>query len=225
MRAAVELVNDLEYCLLAFRRRSVRSQKHPNAQMRRGPQLLRNHGIGCFLHAIVQESIGIVRAEDKSGPYCFPKVLVKFLDRLLVSHRQHVELGAVSHAGELLECLLCLDWQAVQLSDHEFHDIVGVAFGVNAIQVPYPAAFTVVEAEQAFLSQRGNELDGEEGIARGLLMNQFRERSGASRLAVQRVRQQLTQIVLTERCQNDVLHCRSGLTDRIEFAHQAGAWR
>ena len=97
---------------------------------------------------------------------------MKFVGRLLVSHRQHVELGAVSHAGELLECLLCLYRQAVQLSDHELHDVVGVAFGVNAIQVPHPAAFTVAEAEQAFLSQSGNELDGEEGIARSLLMNQ-----------------------------------------------------
>ena len=91
-------------------------------------------------------------------------------------------------AGELLQCLLCLNRQAVQFPDHEFHDIVGVAFGVNAIQVPHPAAFTVAEGEQAFLSQSGNELNGEEGIARSLLMNQFRERSSASLLAMQRVR-------------------------------------
>ena len=115
--------------------------------------------------------------------------------------------------------------QTVQLSDHELHYIVRVAFRVNTIQVPDPAAFTVVEAKQAFLCQGGNELDGEERIACGLLMNQFRERSGAFWFAAQRVHQQLTQIVLAERCQNDVLQCCSGLTDCIELAHQRVRWR
>ena len=137
-----------------------------------GRSSLRNHGIGCFLYAIVQESIGIVRAEDKSGPHCFPKVLVEFLDRLLVSHRQHVELGAVAHAGKLLERLLGVYWQAVQLSDHEFNDVVGVAFGVNATQVPYPAADAIVKSEQALVSEGGNELDCEERIPGRLFVNQ-----------------------------------------------------
>ncbi len=56
-----------------------------------------------------------------------------------VSHPQHVELGTVAHAGELLECLLCFWRKAVQLSDHELYDVVREAFGVNATQVPHPA--------------------------------------------------------------------------------------
>src|SRR5260221_1312886 len=34
------------------------------------------------------------------------------------------------------------------------------------------------------------------------------------------VRQQLAQIVTPERCENDVLHCRASMADRIELAHQ-----
>lgn len=110
-------------------------------------------------------------------------MLVEVFDGLFISHRQHVELRAVSHAGELLECLLRVCWQAVQLCDHQLHDVIGVAFGVNAIQVPNPPPFTVTEAQQAFFCQRGNELDGEEGIACGLLMNQFSQRSSTCRFA------------------------------------------
>ena len=104
--------------------------------MRRGTQLLRNHGIGRFLHAVVQESIGIVRPEDDSGPDRFPKMLMEILDRLLASDPEHLEFGAIAHAGKLLECFLCFYGQAVQLSDHQLHDVVGVALGVNVAQIP-----------------------------------------------------------------------------------------
>ncbi len=40
------------------------------------------------------------------------------------------------------------------------------------------------------------------------------------RPAVKRIGQQLAQIVATERRENDVLYCRSGLADRIELAYQ-----
>ena len=49
------------------------------------------------------------------------------------------DLGDVAEAGQLLQCLLRLGRQAVQLPDHEVHDIVGVTLGVNAIEIPGPA--------------------------------------------------------------------------------------
>ena len=88
------------------------------------------------------------------------------------------------------------------------------------LQVPDPTPLAVIERKQALVCQRRNELDREERVARRLLVNQFRQRGGALRFAVKGVRQQLAQIVATERCENDVLHCRSGLTDRIELAYQ-----
>src|ERR1700722_1468372 len=220
MRAAIELVDDFEYRLLAFRRRGVRSQKHPNAQMRCRTHFFRDQGVRCFLHTIVQESIRIVRAEDKSGPYCFPKMLVKFLDRLLVSHGQHVELGTVSHAGELLQCLLCVYWEAVQLSDHELDDIVGVALGVNTTQVPRPLPFPVVKGEQTLISERRNELNCEERIPSRPLMNECRQRIGAFRLAAKGVQEQLKQVVASKWGEDDVLHRSSALADRIKLADQ-----
>ena len=51
-------------------------------------------------------------------------------------------------------------------------------------------------------------------------MNQVRERGGALRFVMKGVRQQLTQIVTSERCENDVLHGRASLADHIELADQ-----
>src|SRR6185437_15903343 len=98
----------------------------------------------------------------------------------------HVELVAVPHASELLERLLRVRGEAVQLANHQLHDVVGVALFENAMRVPSPAPCTVVKAEQSFLSQCRNELDAEEGVPRRLVVNQPCERSGALRLAMKR---------------------------------------
>ncbi len=122
----------------------------------------------------MEETVGILRAEDQARPDRFPEVLLQFFDRTPIDHPQRVELGAVAHTGKLLECVLGLQREAVQLPNQQLDDVVGVAFGVNAVQVPDPAAFTIVESQQALLCQRGNELDREERVARRLLVNQFR---------------------------------------------------
>ena len=78
----------------------------------------------------------------------------------------------------------------LQLPDHQFDDIVRIAFGVNAAQVPDPMPLAVIECEQALVCERRNELDREERVARRLLVNQFRQRGAALRFAVKGVRQQ-----------------------------------
>src|SRR6185437_16083772 len=106
--ATVELIDDFEYRFLALRGRSVHGEKHSNSQVRRRPQLWRNHGVGRLLHPIVKESVRVIRAKYDPGTHGFPEVLVKLLDRLVVGYREHVEFGAIPHAGELPECLLRL---------------------------------------------------------------------------------------------------------------------
>ena len=113
------------------------------------------------------------------------------LDRALIRHPQHLELCAVAHAGELLEYLLGLRRKALQLPDHQLHNVVREAFGMNAEQIPYPTPLTVIEGEEAIVRQSGNKLDGEERVARRLFVNQVRQRGGALRLAVKGVHQQL----------------------------------
>ena len=78
----------------------------------------------------------------------------------------------------------------------------------------------VIECEQALVCERRNELDREEWVARRLLVEQCRQRGGALWLAVKGVRQQLSEIVPIERCENDILHGRSGLADCIKLADQ-----
>ena len=81
-------------------------------------------------------------------------------------------------------------------------------------------ACVVIEGEQPLLGERGNELNREERIAAGLLVHQLRQRRGALRLAVKRVRDELAHIVQRERRKHDLLHaslrrCGSPRASRI----------
>jgi signal transduction histidine kinase len=77
----IELIDDLEDCLLKRLRRRVRCQEPADSKMRRSPQPLRNERIGRFLHPVVHK---LVRGS---------------LSRVLRgwTHGQHGALSAVSH--------------------------------------------------------------------------------------------------------------------------------
>ena len=62
----------------------------------------------------------------------------------------------------------------------------------------------MIEGEQSLFGKRGNELDDEEWIARGLLVHQLRERRCALRLAAKRVRNQLPEMLSGERRKRDL---------------------
>jgi hypothetical protein len=86
--------------------------------------------------------------------------------------RQQDELCAVAHTGKLLYCPLGLKGQAGQLPDHQFHHVVGVSLGVNAIQVPRPSHVGMIEDQQSLVGERREELNGEKRIAGRLLVDQ-----------------------------------------------------
>jgi hypothetical protein len=95
------------------------------------------------------------------------------------SHTQERHIGHVAETGELLESALRLVRQSPQLTQHEIHHIVGVALATNSIQIPGPIRFvrgscSSIEPEQPFLGQRGEQLDREEGITAGLLVDRQR---------------------------------------------------
>ena len=63
VRAAIELVDDFEDGFVAFRRRRVLGEQHADAQVRLGAQVFRDQGVGGLLHAVVQETVRIIRHE------------------------------------------------------------------------------------------------------------------------------------------------------------------
>src|SRR5262249_33075117 len=194
MGSTVELIDDFKYRLLTFFSGRVLGEEHSDAQVSPGTQLHRDKRIRGFLHAVVQEAVGIRRTEDEARSHGFPEMVVHVFDRALIPNPQNFELCTVAHAGELLEYSLGFWRKALQLLDHQLYNVVREAFGTNAEQVPYPTPRAVVECQQAIVRQSRNELDCEERIARGLFVDQVCQCGGALQLAVKGVHKQFTQI-------------------------------
>src|SRR5581483_11276184 len=103
--------------------------------------------------------------------------------------------------------------QPGELAQHEVDDVVGVSLGMNAIEVPGPADGFMVEGEQAFVDQREHELDGEEWIARCLVVHELDKRRGVFGLATKRVCKQLAEMPATERRERDLHDASSPCLD------------
>ncbi|MGZ5141509.1 MAG: hypothetical protein ACXWCX_27235 [Burkholderiales bacterium] len=80
MRAAIELIDDLEDGFFAFRWRCVGGEKHADAQVSLGAQVFRDQGVRCLLHAVVQESIRIISTKDEARAHGFPEMVMHVLD-------------------------------------------------------------------------------------------------------------------------------------------------
>src|SRR6266550_5627193 len=186
--------------------------------MRPGPLVLDDERIGSLLDAIVEECVRAARTKDEAGPNSFPQRCVcRFVARL-VNQRKRLRLGSIPQAGQLAENLLSRWRQTAQLRRHKSCDVVGITLGANAIEVPGPSPFTIVECEQPLLDKYGNQLIGEEWIARRLLVDQFCQRGDAFWFAVKSIPNQPSQVFRSERCKNDFVHDRARLADRLELA-------
>src|SRR6185295_15132636 len=104
--------------------------------------------------------------------------------------------------------------------DQEVHHIIGVALGVNALEIPGPARSIMIKGEHSFIGERRNELNGEERIAARLLVNQSRERRGAFRLAAKGIRNQLPEMLSAERPKRDLIYLSASTLDCLELPHQ-----
>ncbi len=202
----------------------LRSHQHANLQVGLCTQFQRNEYVCGFLHPIVEKSIRSFRSEEQAGSNCFPELLVYVLDRSLINHGEHGEVGGVSEACELLQCLLCPGRLAIQLSNHEVYDIVCIALGADAIQVPLPLSFDVIKREQSLFKKGRKKLNGEEGIARGFLLDQCSQRDRTFWLATQRIGNQLLQVVARQGGECDVLHDGASLAYGLQLAQQRMDW-
>ena len=102
MRAAIELIDDLEDRLLQLLAGCFRCEQPPYSKVGLRARFLRDQRIGCFLYTVVEERIGMFRAEDEARSDRFPKLAVHFFVRVLGNHPQRGELRTVAQAGELL---------------------------------------------------------------------------------------------------------------------------
>src|SRR5262249_30426854 len=78
----------------------------------------------------------------------------------------------------------------------------------------------MIEVEQTLFLERGQELDGKEGIACRLLVHQARQRGGTLRGRANGVRNQLCQAFTRQRRKGDLMHRRAGFADRVELPLQ-----
>jgi hypothetical protein len=179
--------------------------------------------VSRLLDAVVQEAVGPLMPEHQPGPHRLPKRRVQ---RRLGPAVDHAQRGGrrIAEAGELLQRSLGLDGQAAELAEHQLHHIVGEARGLDAIEVPGPARLAMIEGEQSLLGQRGEELDGEEGIAAGLFVHQPGQRLGAVPLAMQGIGDEPAYVLKPERRQQDILHRRARMADRRQPPHERVRW-
>ncbi len=86
--------------------------------MSRRSLALGDQRVGRFLDAIVEECVGVLKAEDEPRTDRLPEIRVDLLLWSALYHGQGWDPGNVSQAGEAFECFPCSLGQALQLADH-----------------------------------------------------------------------------------------------------------
>ena len=105
------------------------------------------------------------------------------------------KISLIAETSEQLQCFLGGVRQAPQPADHEIHKIVGGTLGGDAVEVPRPGSFVLIEREKTLLCQACEKLDGEKSIAAGLPMDEQGERPNIRRLTANSIAKQLINIV------------------------------
>src|SRR5260370_6489500 len=173
-----------------------------------------------LLDSVVEERVLVVRAKYESGANRLPEGRVDFALRIAVNEGENASIGDVSERGEVAQRPPCGIGQSTQLRQQEVDDVVREAFGPDALQVPRPAPLGVAERNEPVVGQGRHELNREEGVAPGLLVNQRRERRYLVRVQAQRVLEQLADVVQRHGPQAKLAQARSGAPDGFEAARQ-----
>ncbi|MNE33708.1 hypothetical protein D3C80_1273940 [compost metagenome] len=143
-RPAVELADHLENGFFAVMGRYLVGQQATDTQVHGSPLIFGDHGIGCFMDAVVNEGTGILLLCHQLQPNSSPQ------HSLHARHRQveHQGKGScmrhVPQARQVLQRLAGGQRQAGKLADHQVDDVVGVALGMDALRIPAPAPGSVV---------------------------------------------------------------------------------
>ena len=136
-----------------------------------------NQGISRLVNPVVEKGVGLVLPKHQARPHGLPQGGVDLVDGALEDHAERGDIRNVAERGKPLQGVLGRRGQAGELCHHQVPHVVGIALGADALQIPDPAPGVGVEGEQLLLGQGGQELDGEERIAAGLVVNQVRQGS------------------------------------------------
>ncbi|MNS11059.1 hypothetical protein D3C72_425910 [compost metagenome] len=137
-------------------------------------------------------------------------------------HRgQGRQLHLIAEGGHDVEQPLGLGGQAPDGAAHQLADVVGVALGLDLGEVPAPAAR--LEGDQALLVERGQELQREERIALGLLVDQRGQRPGRRAVVMHQVGHQLPDVAGRERPERDRAQGGAGVANRADGRQQGVA--
>jgi hypothetical protein len=111
--ATLKLIDELKDRLFPLLWRSVCCEQLPDAEMGGVAAFLRDEGIGSFLDTVVDNPVGVLQPLDRLVTDRLPEMRVDLLLRCPVHESKRRDRCAVSQARQLLECLLCVDGQAV----------------------------------------------------------------------------------------------------------------
>lgn len=143
---------------------------------------------------------------------------VNGLFRLVLGQGKGREVRNVPAAGKSLQCCLSCCRQTVQSAAQEIDNVVGVALGLDAVEIPGEGAGTMVEREQLLFGEFGDELNREERVAAGLVMDELRERARAVVARTERLCEKPADIFKSKRREHDLLRPCAGFEDCIERA-------
>ncbi|MFY0533374.1 hypothetical protein [Nannocystis pusilla] len=202
--APVELVHDLEDLLRELFGGHARGELPAGPEVHRRPLAARDERIGRLLDAIVEEFVRAGHAEDEPCLNGLREGGLRVLLRAALDQRQVGILRGVSQTRELLQRLLGRWRQPLELPDHQLDHVVGEALLADLRDVPAERSRAPVEPDQAFFAERVEELDGEEGVAGRLLVDQRRERRGLFRSTMERIGEEHTEVLLRDRAEHDV---------------------
>ena len=216
VRALVQLGDRLEQGLRRALVAQARAQEAPDAQVQRGPMAIADQGVGGLAHAIVRETVDVLLPQDQPLLDRLAQVVVHLLDAPVGDQGQRDGIGPPAGAGRQLDHPARARAQALQLGHQQVDHVVGQRLAPDLLDVPPPGGGLLVEGQQPFLVQGGQELLDEERVAPGLLVSQPGQRSSPLDRAVNRVGHQLGELRFGQRLDRDLRDRHARLADPSE---------
>jgi hypothetical protein len=181
-------------------------QDPADSQMYGSATLGWNQRISSLVNAIVDEPVGAIEEIDQLLATRLNEAGMEFVRGGIMNESQRDGRRNITETGQLLQRVLGCGRKPDKFADHQIGHIVGVTLGVDAFEIPRPARMHRIERDQAFVRQCRQELINEKRIAIGFLQNQLSQIRRLIGFTMQRVSDQLRNVLGIERAQRDLLH-------------------